>query len=93
MSGFGYGGYGGLGPIGFILDLVIAVGIIVAVVVLIVWLARRLGRGSGSSPYTDSAVLKPSDILQVRYARGRSRGISTKKCCPIWASRAEDSWM
>ncbi len=70
MGGFGYGGYGGLGLIGLILNLVIAVGIIVAVVVLIVWLARRLGSGSGSSPYTDSAVLKPRDILQVRYARG-----------------------
>jgi uncharacterized membrane protein len=75
MRGFGYGAglYGGFGLIGLIFNLVIAVGLIVALVLLIAWLWRRLGSGG----YTQ-ATQQPSQPLETsakqiaerRYAQG-----------------------
>jgi putative membrane protein len=72
----GFGGMGGLGNFGWpgmILGLLFNIGVIVAVVWLIVWLAKHftssdLGRrdpfgASGGNP-------GPREILQARYARG-----------------------
>ena len=73
MHGFGFGGFGGFGGIGMILNWVITIGIIIGIVLLIVWLIRKLAPGgfgkSGliSQPPVDTS---PREILKVRYASG-----------------------
>ncbi len=70
MGGYGYGTFG---LIGMILNLIITVGLIVGIVLLVVWLVRRLGSGSGAfseSQKPGEAARSPREILQTRYARG-----------------------
>ncbi len=66
----GWGMYG-FGWFGMILGLLIGVAILVGIILLIVWLARRMngphiGSFAGRTPMQFSA----KEILQQRYARG-----------------------
>ncbi len=74
MGYFGPGwGYGGFGLIGFILNLVITIGVIVGVVVLAGWLWRRAVSGGlvGAGPQRPAGMeATPKEILQIRYAKG-----------------------
>ncbi len=75
MGGFGsgVGGFGGFGLIGIVLNLVIAVGLIVGLVLLIAWLWRRVnpaGQTFAAPEGQVGAVASPREILQARYARG-----------------------
>ena len=70
MGGYGYGTFG---LIGMILNLVITVGLIVGIVLLVVWLVRRLDAGGGALPTAQKpgySPVSPREILQTRYARG-----------------------
>ena len=67
------GGFGGLGPVGSILNLVISTGLIIGVVVLLIWIVRRLtfGNNFGKGQTTQQDSLQdPLGILKVRYASG-----------------------
>jgi putative membrane protein len=74
----GFGGFGGIGHmgafgwIGMILGGVITVAFIIVVVLLVIFLVRRLGAGShvtvNSSPPAPNQSAK--DIASARYARG-----------------------
>jgi len=71
--GSGFGGLGGFGLIGLILNLVIAVGLIVGLVLLIAWLWRRVNPSgqSWSVPQNPRGTgTSPKEILQARYAQG-----------------------
>jgi putative membrane protein len=76
MHGFGYGGlggYGGFGLIGLIFNAVIAVALLLALVLFIVWLWRRVnagGQGMSTSQQSTRSDASAKEILQVRYARG-----------------------
>ncbi len=82
MHGFGpggcFGGYGlfgsmgGLGLVGGIINLVLTLGLIAGMVLLVIWLVRRLTPGGQPSAPAHSAGSGPSarEILQQRYARG-----------------------
>jgi putative membrane protein len=70
MGGYGFGGFG---LIGMILNLVITVGLIVGIVLLVVWLVRRVGSQGGAfsaGQQPGQAAIAPREILQARYARG-----------------------
>jgi putative membrane protein len=70
MGGYGFGGFG---LIGMILNLVITMGLIVGIVLLVVWLVRRVGSQGGgfsTSQQPGQAAIAPREILQARYARG-----------------------
>lgn len=69
MGGYfgGCCGFGSLGTWGAILNLIITVGILVAFLLLVIWLARRLTSGVNGM---DVSSASPREILQVRYARG-----------------------
>jgi putative membrane protein len=69
MGGSGFG-FGGLGLVGMILNLVITLGVIVGIVMLVVWLVRRVGSEGPGSQRAGGGQLPPREILQVRYARG-----------------------
>ena len=72
MGGSGFG-FGGLGLVGMILNLVITLGVIVGIVMLVVWLVRRVGSEGGAfsaSQRSGGGQLPPREILQARYARG-----------------------
>ncbi|NIL99090.1 MAG: SHOCT domain-containing protein [Planctomycetales bacterium] len=69
----GFGGFGSFGLIGGILNLVITIGLIVGVVLLIVWLVRRVGPSSGQTSWPlqqTGSPASPREILQTRFARG-----------------------
>lgn len=69
----GIGGLGTFGLIGMILNLVITIGVMVGIVLLIVWLVRKVGAGNGQATWArqqSDAPASPRDILQIRYARG-----------------------
>jgi len=73
MNGYGIGGFGTFGWIGMILNLVITIGLIVGVVLLVVWLVRRISvnnQGALSNSSQPGSQSTPRDILQIRYARG-----------------------
>jgi putative membrane protein len=75
MPGFGWNGfcgYGYLGGSGWIINLVLTIGILIGLVVLVIWAVRRLtntlkGTFFSTNP---SGVATARDILQARYARG-----------------------
>lgn len=67
MHGLGWGGYG------WILNLVVILGLIVGVVLLVVWLLRRTSSGSSGpavTSYSSQGQPTAREILQARYARG-----------------------
>jgi putative membrane protein len=67
MHGFGMWGFGHFGWLGMVLGLILNLALIVGVVLLVIWLVRRVsGAGAGGSP----SVQSPREILQARYARG-----------------------
>lgn len=69
----GGSGFGGLGLIGVILNLVITVGVIVGLVLLVVWLVRKVGANGGAlsaGQRAGGSELDPREILRARYARG-----------------------
>lgn len=71
--GSGFGGFGGLGLIGIILNLVITVGLIVGLVLLVVWLWRRVnpaGQMVAAPQNPTRTGTSPKEILQTRYAGG-----------------------
>lgn len=76
MSGFGWNGFcgfGNLGGAGWIINLVLTVGILIGLVVLVVWAVRRIAPGSQLSASTSgssSGLVAARDILQARYASG-----------------------
>ena len=68
----GFGGLGGFGSFGW-LGLVLNLVIIVGVILLIVWVVRRITAGGlGLSAYQGPGGAHPSprEILDIRYARG-----------------------
>ena len=68
------GGMLGLGLIGSLISLVVIVAVIGGIVLLVVWLVRQSGSGSGQGfiPMNVKPIERstPRDILQERYARG-----------------------
>jgi putative membrane protein len=74
MGYFGPGwGYGGFGLIGFVLNLVITLGLIGGMVLLAAWLWRRVASGGqvGATPRRPAGMeASPKEILQTRYAKG-----------------------
>lgn len=76
MGGFGgccgmgwFGGVGGYGWVGVILNVLL----VVALIVLAVWIARKAFQSSSfdtSSRYQRGSQETPSEILAARYARG-----------------------
>jgi putative membrane protein len=80
MPGFGwdgYGmmsGYGSLGWVGWIINLVLTIGILIGLVLLVVWAVRRLTHNQGGSLFYSgqggSGLTTAREILQARYARG-----------------------
>ena len=80
MPGFGwdgYGmmsGYGSLGLVGWIINLVLTVGILIGLVVLVIWAVRRITKNQGgpllSSGQGGSGLTTAREILQSRYAQG-----------------------
>ena len=73
MHGFGFGGLGNFGWPGMILGLIINIGLIVGVVLLVVWLVKRVSASNQGTqtPYgLVGGSLGPREILQARYARG-----------------------
>jgi len=78
MHGFGFGGccglggFGAFGSLGWILNLVITLGVIIGIIVLVIWAVRRLTSGQGQT-LNSFGPERPStaqEILQTRYARG-----------------------
>ena len=76
IGGFG-GGMGGLGLLGGLLSLVFSIGLLVALVLLGIWLWRKVS--PELSPETTAQLLTRTrsvgsqsarEILQIRYARG-----------------------
>jgi uncharacterized membrane protein len=70
--GFG-SGLGGFGLLGLILNLAIIVGLIVGLLLLIVWLWRRLNSGgqlTAAHQQPTATENSPKEILRVRYAQG-----------------------
>jgi len=76
MSGFGWNGFcgfGNLGGAGWIINLVLTVGGLIALILLVIWAVRRITNGSRVSLFSSgqsSGLLSARDILQTRYARG-----------------------
>ncbi|KAA3644007.1 MAG: SHOCT domain-containing protein [Chloroflexi bacterium] len=70
MGGGMMGGFGSFGLIGWILNLVITLGVIVGIVLLVVWLVRQFANGSPNVNSAGSQQANPLDIAQSRYARG-----------------------
>ena len=69
----GFGGLGGFGWPGMILGWIFNLVLIVGLILLVVWIVRRIG-GSSSDvrPYDGPAGrgVEPREILKARYARG-----------------------
>jgi putative membrane protein len=65
IHGFGFGGFGW---IGMIIGLVITIGVIIGVIWLMVYFARRGFPDTQGQSMTTST--SPREILQARYARG-----------------------
>lgn len=62
--------YGGFGWIGMILGLVITIAVIIGLVLLVIWVVRRMSGNNaqlGPKNLTGQSAL---DIVQARYARG-----------------------
>ena len=71
MHGFGFGGFGTFGLIGWILNLVISIGLIVGIVLFVVWLVKRVNTGGSSfAAPARSGQPSPQEILKMRYAQG-----------------------
>ncbi len=75
MGGFGsgFGGFGGFGLIGMLLNLVLAVGMIIGVVLLALWYWRRINPADqATAAPRDQASQEPSpkELLLLRYVRG-----------------------
>jgi putative membrane protein len=79
MPGFGwdgYGmmsGYGSLGLVGWIINLVLTVGILIGLIVLVIWAVRRITKSQGGSLFSSGqggGLTTAREILQTRYARG-----------------------
>lgn len=68
MHGYGFGGFGGFGWIGMIINLVIAIAMVVGIIWLVLWLARK--GISGNQGHLMAPQISPREILQIRYARG-----------------------
>lgn len=71
MGGGGMmGGFGSFGWVGWIINLVITIGVIVGVVLLVMWLVRQFANGSSKTNLAGPQQDTPLDIAQSRYARG-----------------------
>jgi len=69
----GFGGLGGFGWPGMVLGWVLNLLVVVGVVLLIVWIARRVGGSSWDGRSYDGPArggADPREILKTRYARG-----------------------
>ncbi len=62
--------FGGFGLIGMLLNLIFAVGMIIGIVWLVIWLVRRTGVNQNSSFGSITGEPSAREILQTRYARG-----------------------
>jgi putative membrane protein len=64
-----FGNFGVWGWVGFILNLIFWVGLLVGFTLLLIWAARRTRASAATVPYaTGQPTAK--EILQTRYARG-----------------------
>jgi len=75
MMGRGFTtGWGNFGWLGMILGLIINIGLIVGVVLLVVWVVKRISTPNQGTqvPYgpVSGSLGGPREILQARYARG-----------------------
>ena len=76
MPGFGWNGccgFGSFGWIGWIVNLVLTLGIIVSLVLLVVWGVRRItnsNQGAMFSTGQSRGLTTAQEILQERYVRG-----------------------
>ena len=78
MHGFGwgccgFGGFGGFGLIGWIINLVLTIGILIGLVILVIWAVRRISRNQAGSFFASGQTSGPGtarEILQARYAQG-----------------------
>jgi len=69
MMGY-YGSFGTVGWIGMIIGLVLMVAVIIGVILLIVWAARRMNSNPNRGGIQASSNPTARDIAQARYARG-----------------------
>jgi putative membrane protein len=72
MGGFFNGccGWGGFGSIGGIVNLVVGLLILIGLVLLIIWLARRVGGESLRGPRSSNVQMPAKEIVKMRYAQG-----------------------
>jgi putative membrane protein len=61
--------YGGLGWIGMLINLVISVVLIIGVIFLVIWIAKRLSNNNSEREFNNT-TLSAVDIAKERYAKG-----------------------
>ena len=72
-SCWGLAGFSSLGWIGWIINIVLTIGLLIALVWLVIWAVRRITNNQGGlmvSPVQSSGLTNSLEILQARYARG-----------------------
>jgi len=72
-SCWGFAGFGGLGWIGWIINIVLTIGLLIALVWLVIWAVRRITNNQGGLMVSSVQSGGPTnylEILQTRYARG-----------------------
>jgi putative membrane protein len=76
MPGYGWNGlcgFGYLGTGGWIINIVLTVGVLIALVLLVIWALRQMRNSRYSSALSSgqsSGTTLAREILQARYARG-----------------------
>ena len=70
MGNFGYSGFGGMGVVGMILGSIVMIGVVVGVILLIVWAARRSNETSNQTNSLAPTNESAKEIVQARYAKG-----------------------
>ncbi len=70
MHGYGWGDFGTFGWVGMVINLTLTIAVIVGVILLIVWLVRRLEASQGTFTRVAQTGSSAEDILKIRYARG-----------------------
>lgn len=72
-SCWGLAGFSNLGWIGWIINIVLTIGLLIAFVWLVIWAVRRITNNQGglmASSVQSSGLTNSLEILQARYARG-----------------------
>lgn len=64
-------GFARFGLIAAVIQLIISAAVVIGIILLIIWLARRLSNAGPTGPGANpSGPMSPRDVLQMRYARG-----------------------